>query len=196
MNRYNVKVNDQIYQVEVNDAEAGIINAEESSASICFEAIKAEYDYCVTRAEKLENKVYILLAACAFVFVLLTTQIEKTGKMELPQSGRELLGMIIYVLLLILAVISNIGMLVKAVNLLKSVRFERLDSGLILTMGLPDEKDTTTVRFIGRLYIQHTAKNNAILEKKYTAFNKCVDLFCVSTVALIALAMISIFLGL
>lgn len=136
------------------------------------------------------------MAACAFVFVLLTTQIEKTGKMELPQSGRELLGMIIYVLLLILAVISNIGMLVKAVNLLKSVRFERLDSGLILTMGLPDEKDTTTVRFIGRLYIQHTAKNNAILEKKYTAFNKCVDLFCVSTVALIALAMISIFLGL
>lgn len=57
MNRYNVKVNDQIYQVKVNDAEAGIINAEESSASICFEAIKAEYDYCVTRAEKLENKV-------------------------------------------------------------------------------------------------------------------------------------------
>ena len=65
MNRYNVKVNDQIYQVEVADVEANTTNNEESSASICFEAIKAEYDYCVTRAEKLENKVYILLAACA-----------------------------------------------------------------------------------------------------------------------------------
>ena len=60
-----------------------------------FEAIKAEYDYCVTRAEKLENKVYILLAACAFVFVLLTTQIEKAGKLGVPQSGSELLGIII-----------------------------------------------------------------------------------------------------
>ena len=44
-NRYNVKVNDQIYQVEVADVEANTTNNEESSASICFEAIKAEYDY-------------------------------------------------------------------------------------------------------------------------------------------------------
>ena len=89
MNRYNVKVNDQIYQVEVADVEANTTNNEESSASICFEAIKAEYDYCVTRAEKLENKVYILLAACAFIFVLLTTQIEKAGNVNLPQTKPE-----------------------------------------------------------------------------------------------------------
>ena len=77
MIRYNVKVNDQIYQVDL-ERDTTIHDAEstESSADICFEAIKAEYDYCVTRAEKLENKVYILLAACAFVFALLTTQID------------------------------------------------------------------------------------------------------------------------
>ena len=96
MNRYNVKVNDQIYQVEVADVEANTTNNEESSASICFEAIKAEYDYCVTRAEKLENKVYILLAACAFIFVLLTTQIEKAGNVNLPQTKPELCGIIFY----------------------------------------------------------------------------------------------------
>lgn len=197
MIRYNVKVNDEVYQVDLEkDTTTQGIENTESSANICFEAIKAEYDYCVTRAEKLENKVYILLAACAFVFVLLTTQIEKAGKMGLPKSGLELLGIIIYAVLLVVAVISNVGMLVMAVGLLKSVRFERLDSGLLLTSGLPDEKDTTAVRFIGRLYVQHTAKNNAVLEKGYTRFNKCVDAFCVSIVALIALALISIFLGL
>ena len=81
-----------------------------------------------------------------------------------------------------------------SVSLLKSVRFERLDAGLLLTEGVPDEKDTTAVRFIGRLYVQHTSKNNAVLEKGYTAFNRCVNAFCVSIVALIALAIISIFL--
>lgn len=96
----------------------------------------------------------------------------------------------------IVAVIGNVGMLVRTVNLLKSVNFERLDAGLVLTEGLPDEKDTTVVRFIGRLYVQRTEKNNAILEKGYTVFNKCVDLFCVSIIVLIALAIISIFLGL
>ena len=49
-----------------------------------------------------------------------------------------------------------------SVSLLKSVRFERLDAGLLLTEGVPDEKDTTAVRFIGRLYVQHTSKNNAV----------------------------------
>ena len=165
MIRYNVKVNDQIYQVDLEKATTtqGAENTE-SSADICFEAIKAEYDYCVTRAEKLENKVYILLAACAFVFVLLTTQIEKTGELGMPQSRSE--------------------------------RFERLNSGLLLAEGVPDEKDTTAVRFIGRLYVQHTVNNNAVLEKGYTAFNKCVDAFCLSIVALIVLTIISIFLGL
>lgn len=49
---------------------------------------------------------------------------------------------------------------------------------------------------LGRLYVQHTTNNNAVLEKGYTAFNKCVDAFCVSIIALIALAIISNFLGL
>ncbi len=43
---------------------------------------------------------------------------------------------------------ANVGMLVMSVSLLKSVRFERLDAGLLLTEGVPDEKDTTAVRFI------------------------------------------------
>lgn len=60
MIRYNVKVNKQIYQVELEKDTVVQQDVEsiESSADICFNAIKAEYDYCVTRAEKLENKVF------------------------------------------------------------------------------------------------------------------------------------------
>ena len=90
MNRYNVKVNDQIYQVEVADVEANTTNNEESSASICFEAIKAEYDYCVTRAEKLENKVYILLAACAFIFPVDNTN-RKSWKCEFASNETRII---------------------------------------------------------------------------------------------------------
>lgn len=127
MGKYNVKVDGQIYQVEVNDAEINTTNNEESSASICFEAIKAEYDYCVTRAEKLENKVYILLAACAFIFVLLTTQIEKAGNVNLPQTKPELCGIIFYAILLVIAIVSNVVMqtLYEAQNIFSSLRMKR-----------------------------------------------------------------------
>ena len=40
------------------------------------------------------------------MFALLTTQIEKAGKLDVPQSGSELLGIIIYTILLVVAVIS------------------------------------------------------------------------------------------
>ena len=127
MSKYNVKVDGQIYQVEVNDAETNTTNNEDSSASICFEAIKAEYDYCVTRAEKLENKVYILLAACAFIFVLLTTQIEKAGNVNLPQTKPELCGIIFYAILLVIAIVSNVVMqtLYEAQNIFNSLRMKR-----------------------------------------------------------------------
>lgn len=184
-------MNDNVDITEQNGVESI-----ETSANICFEAIKAEYDYCVTRAEKLENKINILLAAFALIFVLLTTQIEKAGKIQLPQSGLEFCEIVIYVILLAVAIISNGVMLTKVVNLLKSVSFERLDAGLLLIEGIPDEKETTAVRFIGRLYVQHTEKNNAILEKGYTVFNKCIQLFCVSIVTLIVLVILSILLGL
>ena len=50
MIRYNVKINNHIYQVDLEKDTAVTQDAEniESSAEICFEAIKAEYDYCVT----------------------------------------------------------------------------------------------------------------------------------------------------
>ena len=135
------------------------------------------------------------MAACAFIFVLLTTQIEKAGNVNLPQTKPELCGIIFYAILLVIAIVSNVVMLIMLVNLLRSMRFGRLDAGLLLTEGLPDERDTTAVRFIGSIYAQNTDNNNTILEKKYTSFNKCVGLFCVSTVALISLAVVSIFIG-
>lgn len=196
MIRYNVRVNEHTYQVDLlkDTAEQQCTEFQESSADICFDAIKTEYDYCVTRAEKLENKVYILLAACAFLFVLLTTLIEKVEKIEYPQNILDLCAIILYITLLIIAVISNVGMIIMAVNLLKSISFERFDAGILLTNGIPDEKDTTAVKFIGSFYIKNINENNSLLEKRYIAYNKCVELFCASTVLLIVLAVISIYL--
>lgn len=190
---YNVKVNEDAYQVELEKEVMtnSSFEVQESSANVCYEAIKSEYDYCVTRAEKLENKVYILLAACTFIFALLTSQIDKIGKMKFPSNCMELCIVILYVITLIIAIASNVLMIILSINLLKSTKFERIDEAILLTQGLLDESDITAVKFIGRLYVQNTERNNAILEKKYFRFNKCVVLFCVGTIAGIVLALLS-----
>lgn len=73
------------------------------------------------------DKVYILLAACAFIFVLLTTQIEKAGNVNLPQTKPELCGIIFYAILLVIAIVSNIviQMLYEAQNIFNSLRMKR-----------------------------------------------------------------------
>lgn len=190
---YNVKVNEDTYQVELGKkvmADSSF-EVQESSANVCYEAIKSEYDYCVTRAEKLENKVYILLAACTFIFALLTAQIDKIGKMKFPSNRTELCIVLLYVITLIIAIASNVLMIILSINLLKSAKFERIDEAILLTQGLLDESDITAVKFIGRLYVQNTERNNAILEEKYSRFNKCAVLFCVCTIAGIVLALLS-----
>ena len=191
--RYNVKVNEISYKVELvkDDMDNNNIEDQESSVDICYDIIKSEYDYCVTRAEKLENKVYILLAACTFIFALLTAQIDKIGKVKFPSDCMELCVVIIYVITLIIAISSNVCMIILSVNLLKGIKFERIDEAILLTQGLLDESGTTVVKFIGRIYVQNTKRNNAILEKKYSQFNKCVVLFCIGTIAGVVLALLS-----
>lgn len=44
--------------------------------------------------------------------------------------------------------------------------------------------------------ISQESISDQLFKKGYTAFNKCVDAFCLSIVALIVLTIISIFLGL
>lgn len=86
MIRYNVKVNDQIYQVDL-ERDTTIHDAEstESSADICFEAIKAEYDYCVTRAEKLENK-SIMQMPCGVQIIFSSRMMEMKIKVTITSN--------------------------------------------------------------------------------------------------------------
>lgn len=58
----------------------------DTSEDIVFDAMKEEYEHCVKRSEKLDNKIYILLTVCAFIFVLLTSIIEKASTFQMSQD--------------------------------------------------------------------------------------------------------------
>ena len=191
MDKYCVKIDDKRYCVEIDKVKKQEnVQTSNSSVGLCYEAIKAEYDYCVQRAEKLESKVNILLAACAFLFALLAAVIDKAGQFSFPVTIIDLIWILVYSIFLVGTIGFYIFMMFKLVGLLKSIRMARLDSGNILIKGLPDESEITTVKYIGLLYVQHTTENNALIETRYTEFNKCINLFLVNMLLLIVLALI------
>lgn len=99
----------------------------DTSEDIVFDAMKEEYEHCVKRSEKLDNKIYILLTVCAFIFVLLTSIIEKASTFQMSQDMTKISLIIIYWLLLLVDVVIFCVLLEKLVVLLGSIEFQRLD---------------------------------------------------------------------
>ena len=112
----------------------------DTSEDIVFDAMKEEYEHCVKRSEKLDNKIYILLTVCAFIFVLLTSIIEKASTFQMSQDMTKISLIIIYWLLLLVDVVIFCVLLEKLVVLLGSIEFQRLDINNIMELNERDRK--------------------------------------------------------
>ena len=103
-NEYTVNVDEKTYHITVEHNNNPSINHTDFSEELSYEATKAEYDHCVQRSEKLDNKVYIILTVYAFLFVLLCDIIKKISDFSFPKSNIQLALLIIYSILLTLNV--------------------------------------------------------------------------------------------
>lgn len=168
---------------------------EETSELVIFDAMKAEYEHCVQRAGKLDNKVYILLTVCAFVFVLITSLIEKVGDFCMPQNMAEESLIIVYWLLIIADVVTFCVVLVKLVVLLGSIKFERLDIGDVLENNIIEERPKTSVKYIGARYWKCIDNNHAILEKQYEKLNFCVIGLVLNVTISLVLSFVCVFIS-
>lgn len=192
---YKVQIDDNSYVVEIKEVPTRM-EQDKTAEDIAYSAFLSEYDHCVQRSEKLDNKVYILLTVCAFLFVLLTSVISEAGKFRFPESGLALGLIIAYVVFLIGNVGIYVLMLVKLVGLLRSVSFARFDTSEILTGNLISETPATVSRYIGTKYVRCINHNNAVIEERYKKFNFCVKLMVADVVLSIILALICTFISL
>lgn len=126
----------------------------DTSEEIVFDAIKVEYEHCVQRSEKLDSKINILLTVCAFIFVLLTSIIEKAGTFNAPMDMAQFSWIVIYWILTLVDVVTFCVLLIKLVTLLGSISFERLDICDVMENNIIELKPKATVKYIGANYIR------------------------------------------
>lgn len=81
-NEYTVNVDKRTYHITVEHNNNPSQNHTDFSEELSYETTKAEYDHCVQRSEKLDNKVYIILTVYAFLFVLLCDIIKKISNLQ------------------------------------------------------------------------------------------------------------------
>lgn len=148
--------------------------SENKGDSFSYEAVRCEYDHCIQRFERLDNKIYIALTICAFLFVLIVDIIKKIEVFSFPQTSIQLLLIIIYSILTTVDLGLFTYSLLTLTILLKSANLLRIEPFIVFEKDLPNETSICCVKYLCSKYIQCIEENNMLLEKNFMKYNKCI----------------------
>lgn len=193
--KYKVTTGEEEYEVtvEVIDEEPAnpLCN---TGDDVSLTLAQNEYNHCFERSAKLDNKVYILLTVCAFLFVMLSDAIENLSEFTIPTTRCQLFIGGGYIALLTLNVIAFIIMLIKLIKLLRGIELKRFDSYEILKKDMIRAEKKQAIHYVCMIYEQCRDYNNRLIEIQYKEFNKCVKLMVTSVILLLASALYRCFL--
>ena len=190
MNQYIVNVNDKSYNISVESQFQQTSNDTNYSENLSYESTKAEYDHCVQRSERLDNKVYIILTVYAFIFVLLCDILKKIGDFSFPKDQIQLALIIVYSILLTFNSMLYIFTLIQLTSLLKGVSIQRFSPEKVLERDMVNVNSITVARYVCSRYTQCIDTNNNILEKRFKKFNLCVN--CIIPIIIISVLLVFI----
>ncbi len=190
MNQYIVNVNDKSYNISVESQFQQTSNDTNYSENLSYESTKAEYDHCVQRSERLDNKVYIILTVYAFIFVLLCDILKKIGDFSFPKDQIQLALIIVYSILLTFNSMLYIFTLIQLTSLLKGVSIQRFSPQKVLERDMVNVNSKTVARYVCSRYTQCIGTNNNILEKRFKKFNLCVN--CIIPIIIISVLLVFI----
>ncbi len=154
---------------------------------MCLELSKLEYEHSFRRSEKFDNKVYILLTVCGFLFVLVVNAISSITDIEVfrPEISGWIVVFDIFLVMTIVAIIILLGFLIYC---LSGIKMKRYDSNLTMEMNLTELDKTTVARFAIMEYEIAKKYNNDKLEKRFDWLNRSVNLLIGVVFLLMALS--------
>ena len=162
-------------------------------AEIAYEAARIEYEYCQVRSAKLDNKVYILLTICAFLFVPLTDIIKQSGKIiPLIFLGQLYLSQWCFVILLIITILLFIGMMFLFLSILSAKKIRRFPLWEVLTEDMVWKSVPEVVYYICTKYFQSKQYNDEFIDNRFKKFRWCIYLMEVIIILLLILIFLSV----
>ena len=193
-NENTVSLDEKTYHATVEQNNKPPLNHTSSSEELSYESTKAEYEHCVQRSQKLDNKVYIILTVDAFLSVILYDIINGISDFSFPKSHIQLALLIIYSILLALNVFLYVLTLIQLTHLLKGVAIERFEPLKILEKEMIMADPKAVAKYICSRYNQCINTNNNILEIRFKKFNRCVNYMISIIIISIVLMFISNFI--
>ena len=92
-----------------------------------LESLRIEYQNLFDRSNKLDNKTYITITFCGFMFVFITSLFGSIPQIQMSESGSGSLIMILYIIVCIAVAVSYVWNLIWFMRLLAPEGIIRLD---------------------------------------------------------------------
>lgn len=163
----------------------------ETDSNICYQVALTEYEHCIKRMDRLDNKIYILFTVCAILFVPFTNSLVLLGNIKAPTNWIEWLLIICYLILVSLCAIKMRYLLFRLIAALDAVPILRFDSPVLLERNMINADKKKVVAFIIMKYEKARKKNNELIDEKYEKVNSCNGLMLWVATALIMLVTVS-----
>lgn len=167
----------------------------ESDSNLCYQIALQEYEHCVKRLQRLDNKIYILLTVCAFLFTRITNAIGLINEISFPVNIMDWLFLCLYLFLLLYCSISIIQLLYSLIKALSSIKMDRFDSSEILEKNMVFADKRKVIEYVIIKYEQARDKSNTLIDKRYIKIDYCVKTLKNLVVALVIMTMIGSFLS-
>ena len=161
---------------------------------IALESSRHEYEHSFRRAERLDNKAYILLTVCGFLFVPLTASINKTSQVDVFAFCNSSI-IFAYDVILILNVIAVLSFLVMLLYPLSGKEYKRYDTTRILENNLLTTVDSKTLcRYTLIKYELAKDYNDILVSEQFKILNYAVWLLIAIVIMLVTLTILGNFL--
>lgn len=148
-----------------------------------LESLIIEYQNQFDRSNKLDNKVYIAITFCGFIFVFITGLFSGISAVRRPQNGLELIVTILYLLTCTAVMVSYVYVLIFFMRLLQPEQIIRMDPEKLERKKLENMNDEEACTCLIQLYRATINENLIKLKIRCNEFTKGLR-FIVPTVLL------------
>lgn len=142
-------------------------NASYDSSAECLEITLEEYRHVTERANKYDNKVYIIITFCSIFFAFILTLLDKLISLPFPQSTKYgIIFVICIVLFVIISLCYILSMLILVIGL-RPIKLHRFNPKLLIDYSLWNKPSSQANMLAVKQYTEFILSNNEVLEKAY-----------------------------
>ena len=159
------------------------------SQKLVLDSLILEYKNTFERSDKLDNKVYIVITFCGFVFVFITNLFGGLTGLVMPEGTLALLLTVLYVGSCLAVMLAYVLVLVFFLNLLRPERIHRMDPEYMQVERLAVQSEPETIGRLIELYRETVNDSLGRLHDRCDKFSRGLR-YVVWTVGLAFLAYI------